>query len=133
MTIHIPLSAQILIVDDMQGRHQWFERTFSKFDRTHVFTFYNALDAMNANDFDVVFLDHDLNDNGEGDVEVDMYGSRELTGADIALWMVEQSRIPKQVIVHSMNTIGASNIVNIIEGHCPIQWIPFTQLRSILK
>ena len=123
-------TARLLIIDDQQTpRHDWFTAKFPNNPRTHALKFWEGIDALEANEFDVLFLDHDLNDDGKGDVESGMYGSRELTGADIASWLTRNlEKLPPHVIVHSVNPAGARNIQRVLESHCKVSVIPFTEL-----
>lgn len=80
---------------------------------------------------DVISFDHDLGENHEllqgqqwsaypelvekGEVNLNEFGE---TGYDIAKWLVDYCRENnlklKEVFVHSMNPVGAQNIINII-------------------
>jgi hypothetical protein len=51
-------------------------------------------------------LDHDL---GEG----------QKTGYDIAKWMVETKIYPPYIFVHSLNSVGAANIRQLLEHYAP--------------
>lgn len=63
--------------------------------------------------FNVLFLDHDLG--GEQNVP-----SGPGTGYEVAQWLVDHpDKIPGQVIVHSMNPVGNSNIVQLISRVFP--------------
>ena len=78
-----------------------------------VWTFDEAWQALRTTVFDVVHLDHDLNDFHVQSVEPGMYGGRKLTGLDVVLCLVElpEHRRPKHVIVHSWNIEGGARMV----------------------
>ena len=123
-------TARLLIVDDQQDpRHDWFARKFPDNPRTHVLKFHDAIDTLTEHTFDVLFLDHDLNDDGSGDIEVGAYRNHEFTGADIASWLTRNlERLPPLVIVHSVNPSGAQSCCKVLEGNCEVMAIPFSSL-----
>ena len=76
--------------------------------------------------FDTIFLDHDL----DGRVYVD--SKEKNTGYSFACWMEENYRKSinkQQIIIHSMNTVGADNIRNILQN---AEIIPFNILVQVL-
>lgn len=105
---------RILVLDDDMERHQAFARNFDGHDVVHVDCYDGALAALLKQPrFDVVYLDHDLNDfglksYGPGD---SMYGGlRELDGHDVAVFMARElpePKYPERVVVHSWNPEGA--------------------------
>lgn len=110
---------RILVLDDDKERHQAFARNFDGHDVVHVETYDSALAALLKQPrFDVVYLDHDLNDfeaqsYAPGD---SMYeGPRELDGQDVAVFMARElpeSKHPELVVVHSWNPSGADAMVS---------------------
>ena len=76
--------------------------------------------------YDTIFLDHDLDNR----VYVD---SNELnTGYRFACWMEENYRNSineQQIIIHSMNTVGAENIKGVLKK---AETIPFNVLYYVL-
>jgi len=61
---------------------------------------------------DVISFDHDLG--------TESYEVLASTGMDAAKWLVEKELIPKKVMVHSANNVGAENIRRLLEN-----WIKF--------
>lgn len=87
---------RILFVDDEEMRHAAFRRAFSEDDRKHVYTVDDAIHALADEVFDLVYLDHDLND-------------YHLDGMDIVKSMcaLPEDLRPKEVVVHSCNVSRA--------------------------
>jgi hypothetical protein len=56
-------------------------------------------------DIDILFLDHDLGN------EVYVDSEREDCGMEVVRWMIEKQPIVRTIIVHSMNTPAAQNMV----------------------
>lgn len=105
------------ILEDSKERMETFEKLFKKKygDNFIIYSSDNVEKAklLFANHFpyDTIFLDHDL----EGKVYVSSKDSN--TGYSFASWMKKNypDRIKKQqIIVHSMNGVGAKNIKNIL-------------------
>jgi hypothetical protein len=111
---------KILILDDDLDRHHSFARLFTpKHSTLHVQSVAKCVEALRETRFDVVFLDHDLADFCDENTEVGMYGSRDLTGVDVALFMAKdlpEDRRPGEIIVHSWNPAGAKRMVETLQG-----------------
>lgn len=79
-----------------------------------VATSYNdAISKLTEYDFELVSLDHDLASFNED--------GREMTGYDVALWIVEQKyqglKIPDKIWAHSANPVGAQRIEGVIKRY----------------
>lgn len=109
---------KILFLDDDQARHDYAHEWLSKIlgisglliDVHHVHSSAKAIKVLEGEDFDVVSLDHDLEEihytNNKGDWE-------ERTGQDVARWLAADS-FRGLVIVHSWNPEGAQAMVHIL-------------------
>ncbi len=123
---------RILFLDDMGDRHRTFESKFGKkFTITHAYSYEEFIDIMeNEEDFDVLFLDHDLSNKAIMCNPNDDIGEK--TGTDIARWLVgyfsgdyADDHKPS-VIVHSLNPAGRENMVNILnDAGFEVKGIPF--------
>lgn len=120
---------KILILDDDDVRHEWFARELGNNELVHIHTFDEFVETLNKDSFDVIFLDHDLNDHGYKSVEIfGMPYSRptELTGLDAAEHMTNlpSSKRPDKVIVHSWNPGGARLMMDTLKkaGFNAIRW-----------
>lgn len=90
---------KILVVEDAEERIKWFQKRFTTDNVIVVDNVDNAIDVLkNAQDFDCIFLDHDLGDQ-PGTIVAKFLRDLEFEG---------------QVIVHSMNSSGAMNIKAIL-------------------
>lgn len=112
---------RVLVLDDDNTRHRTFQRNLIGHERVlHVHTADEACAAVNAEQFDAVFLDHDLNHFEYVSMDYNsLYGgSKELTGVDVArcIARLAPEKQPKLIIVHSFNGPGALNIVAALKG-----------------
>lgn len=102
---------RILVLDDEQVRHDEFARRWATYERVHVKTVGEAIEALEGGKFDVATLDHDLED------FVCLPYPVELTGLDVARYIARMppEKRPNQVVVHSWNPVGAANMVNALQ------------------
>lgn len=109
------MSKRILVLDDDETRHDIFSDALTGNIVTHVWTVDDACHELEAQDkFDLVYLDHDLNDHGVRSTMASTYGEVELTGYDVALFIarrLDEAKRPNKVIVHSWNPPGARMMV----------------------
>lgn len=114
----------MLFLDDMSSRQKLFKEMVEsrKMDSDYVWSYDQAIEALEKNEYDVVFLDHDLAfEHYHG------YMSNSPTGYDVAKWMFENERIPAVVVIHSWNTFGSLNIESVFKGRCIIWKVPFSE------
>lgn len=75
-------------------------------------SFHEAIIKLELLDIDHVSFDHDI---------ASFYGDRELTGYDIAMWLVGQATdgidIPTSYDVHSANPVGRERIQGVIDRY----------------
>lgn len=93
---------KVLFLDDDLNRHRMFKENFGdeSNDITYVETSKEAIDQLTYNDFDSIFLDHDLG----GEIYQE---SKEGTGWEVAKWIGENLTYKPIIIIHSMNSAGA--------------------------
>jgi CheY-like chemotaxis protein len=114
---------RVLVLDDDKLRHKVFQQNLIGNEFVvHAYTVDQAVEWLKKEKFDVVYLDHDLNDHPNQATSLDYAtggygGPRELTGLDVAYFM---SRMPKEkhpeyVIVHSYNAGGAANMMAVLK------------------
>ena len=129
---------RILVLDDDPMRHRFFARTLIGNVVEHVNTFDHCIKALqeNQNPFDVVFLDHDLNDHGLLSIgPSEMYGGvREMTGADVARFItnkLSKEKYPELIIIHSVNDYGSANMHTILKPtNIKVERIPFSSMND---
>ena len=112
---------RILILDDDWERLARFEKMYIGHRVTCVETVGEAISELEANKFDVLFLDHDLGHR----VHVESDGLEE-TGYLVALWLADNPQHkPETIIVHSLNEIGSKNILSVLPEAVrkPFAWI----------
>ena len=98
---------KILILDDDQTRHKFFNRKLIGHSVTNVETAADAIKHLSEDTFDAIFLDHDLG----GEIFVNSFGPILNTGYAVAKWLSENpEKQPKQIFIHSLNPVGADNM-----------------------
>lgn len=116
---------KILVLDDDPFRHKKFKSWFIGHDVIHAYNFSQFKAALLRNNFDYIFLDHDLNDHQA--ISVDTGEGRELTGLDATKLLVSMNmqRQVKQVIVHSFNPDGAKAMMKLLNdnGFNALRWV----------
>ncbi len=110
---------RILILDDDATRLYTFSRNLQRHDVTRADTIDDFVRAMRSGPhFDIIYLDHDLNDFGERSVWPGMYGPQKLTGVDACNFMLNQvprTKWPKQFVIHSWNQSGAIEMARVLK------------------
>ena len=61
----------------------------------------------------ILFLDHDLG--VEDQMCIPHVTNRFPTGSDVARYMIENDIKAKKIIIHSYNSVGAANMINIFK------------------
>lgn len=123
-----------LFLDDMESRHDSFRRTHGDdFNVTYVFTYEEFVEAYLTDDFDVLFLDHDLSEKA---ILCDPDNIDEMTGTDVAKWLVSIHDLSKKtlpgIVVHSLNPAGRARMVDIlVSGGIDAVPMPFHLLSSL--
>jgi hypothetical protein len=113
------LKLNIFILEDSKERIDYFKKQFDNHNLTICMEIndevYNTLDEKR---FDILFLDHDL--------ENYIFGHKD-DGTTIAKYLTTRKLQSHAIIyVHSMNPIGANNMVKILnDAGYEAQWIPF--------
>lgn len=122
--------AKILILEDDENRVEIFrEMLGQRHDLTVVDTAQDAIDEIDSDIFDVIFLDHDLGG------QTYVAASDMNTGSEVVRNMTRRAVVlSASVVIHSMNTPAAasmqSQLVN--AGYHPVHRIPFSKLVSFL-
>ncbi len=111
---------RILVLDDDKNRHKTFARNLIGNEHVvHAYTHDEAITALNEQEkFDVVFLDHDLNDceHKSLDYSSGYGGPVELTGLHVARHVANlpEEKLPRFAIVHSFNPSGAAHMMTVL-------------------
>jgi CheY-like chemotaxis protein len=100
---------RILILDDDKDRHDGFAELYANDERVHVYTAEHAAQALDSQDFDAVYLDHDLNGTAYAPSSTESGYA-----AAVHITHMAPERRPKKVFVHSWNPPGAYNMVRVL-------------------
>lgn len=118
---------QILILEDDPNRHELFKRKLIGHGLTIAETAAQAIVMLQAYQFDLIFLDHDLG--GETFVSE----NNKNTGSEVVRWMLENCITKAPIVIHSMNDPAASSMMNKLNaGFFSCYRIPFSALISRL-
>jgi CheY-like chemotaxis protein len=111
---------RILVVDDMEDRHDFFRQAYNGMDDIIVqaYDYDNAILELSSTPtaFDLMFLDHDLTEEA---TLCDPHNTFEKTGSDIAKYIAREidpeSCVGMEIYCHSMNKRGRENMVDILK------------------
>jgi CheY-like chemotaxis protein len=128
---------RILVLDDDPRRQAKFQRHYEARAGhvvVQVWTHDAAVEALLKARFDLIHLDHDLNDYVVRSTVQETGGVRELTGLDVARFIMtltgDETGRP-EVIVHSWNPLGARTMVALLREHgFPVVYRPFAELGA---
>lgn len=113
---------RILFLDDSPGRHRTMQQNAVGAVVDHVYTANEALEHLARNEYDLIMLDHDLDEHDDTPMIVP-------DGTYVAEYMahhlVQHSDTP--VVIHSLNHPAAENMMNILldGGYSDVHAIPF--------
>ena len=118
---------KVLFLDDNPDRHNWIDVTYSGCEVIHCYTLDQFVDALETHDsFDVISLDHDLNDFDSKSVSFD---GQEATGLDACGFLVNErfrAKMPERILIHSVNPCGAQNMRAFLQSRgVTVYWSPF--------
>jgi CheY-like chemotaxis protein len=114
---------RVLILDDIELRHDAFRTILPDVDRTHVYTASQAITALlEYPPFDLICLDHDLDQSPDRIVNPG-------NGTQVARFIARdlpRSHYPKNALIHSANPAGADRMAALIrEVGIPVTLKPF--------
>jgi len=112
---------RIFILEDDPNRMKLFNRTLHTHTIYHADNVKDAIKILESTDgISVLLVDHDL------DHKVFVNSNESNTGYQLAKWIKTSGKNYMQIIIHSMNVVGANNIKNEL-SNCTedLQVIPF--------
>jgi CheY-like chemotaxis protein len=114
---------RILFLDDDELRHRLIAEQLIGHDATATRTVAETAKALEGAPFDLACLDHDL-----GGLQM-VDSEEEETGHTVAklIAAMPPERRPRQIIVHSFNSVGAGRMVQVLKaaGYENVEWHPF--------
>lgn len=109
---------RILFLDDDRNRHSLFTNKLDNIGAKdislhHAFDYNSFVELVSKNNYDMVFLDHDLSYEA---VMCDPNNIEEKTGTDVAKWICENKKPNElnEIVIHSLNPVGSKNMVSIL-------------------
>jgi CheY-like chemotaxis protein len=124
---------RILILDDEKVRHDDFDAMYSGHEVTHAYRYNEFVRLLvGSSPWDLIHLDHDLGETEGCDTFLDGWGHvRYFNGyhASARICELHDHQLPDEVIVHSVNPLGAQNILyNFLARRVKASWKPYTTL-----
>lgn len=129
---------RILFLDDDENRHSAFRVNAAGCIVDHVYTAQSAIDMLSNEDidYDVIFLDHDLNDETNNQLNED-----EEDGRTVARHLATLDKYKDaQVIIHSLNAAGAEIMKDTLMQHgfsevycVPFAWAKFRRHDEVFE
>lgn len=112
---------KVFILEDNKNRMKQFNKALHKHTILHADTVEKAIKILEENDeIIILFLDHDLDD------RIMVPSSNANTGYALAKYINKSGKVYPQIIIHSMNIIGAKNMEReLINCTDDLQVIPF--------
>jgi CheY-like chemotaxis protein len=126
ITISKELAKSILIVEDNDQRIAWFKEKFIGVPTVYYVKFaHEAIELVKSKKFDIMFFDHDLGDR----VYVDSDDPN--TGYKVMLSVPDSMNKDTPIIIHSLNVVGANNMLHIRPDST--WYVPFFNLQLELE
>ena len=123
---------RVFLLDDDTRRHEWFAKRFKGDQLDIAEDVKGALNLLDANVYDAIFLDHDLlPEHYHSELADD-----ERTGYAVALWLAARpNRQPASTImVHTRNADGAMRMVEELRrAGRQAEYVPFPLLAHKIK
>lgn len=123
----------VFLLDDDRRRHRWFEKRFDGDDLDIAETVDEAKEFLASDNYDAIFLDHDLLPHHYESNDHDDFAS---TGYAIAEWLTERSDLQKAatIIVHTRNADAAIPMVQKLrETGRNVEYVAFPMLDLKIK
>lgn len=119
---------KILVLEDDPNRIRWFQQYLIGDIVIIAVTAKAAIDALKTHKFDLIFLDHDLEEKHYS--EDFLLG----TGTEVANFLADNPEIsPKAtIIIHSLKSLGVARMKDILHQRNPIVY-SFINLKSNAK
>src|SRR5215213_3079441 len=123
----------VFLLDDDRRRHRWFEKRFAGDDLDIAETVEDAKKFLAEENYDAIFLDHDLLPHHYESNDHDDYGS---TGFAIAEFLNERADLQRAatIIVHTRNADAAIPMVQKLrETGRNVEYVAFPMLDLKIK
>lgn len=98
---------RILVLDDDLTRLMAFNQRLIGSVVDCVTTSKEAIDKLKENEYQIVYLDHDLGG-------MTHCTSGENTGYEVAKFISTMETRPRNIVIHSFNTVGAKNMMSLL-------------------
>jgi hypothetical protein len=123
----------VFLLDDDRRRHRWFEKRFAGDDLDIAETVEEAKEFLSENNYDAIFLDHDLLPHHYESNDHDDFAT---TGYAIAEWLDENRDFQRAstIVVHTRNADAAIKMVEKLrESGRTVEYCAFPMLDLKIK
>ena len=123
----------VFLLDDDHRRHRWFEKRFAGDDLDIAETVEEAKEFLSENNYDAIFLDHDLLPHHYESNDHDDFAT---TGYAIAEWLDENRDFQRAstIVVHTRNADAAIKMVEKLrESGRNVEYCAFPMLDLKIK
>lgn len=112
----------ILVLEDDPMRRESFKQLLLNHDVYVTDSAEECIDLLQAHDFDIAFLDHDLG--GPYDKPELLYDP-ENCGTTVANWIVNNNPVIKKIIIHSLNYPASLGMLYKLRRKYECIYVPF--------
>jgi len=128
---------RVLIVEDSLPRLSWFREFLEGCRVDYCWTVSEAIELLKENEYDNIFLDHDLCDEHYNCLFNNEPLSEEMleqTGTGVARWLEKNPANNKNahIIIHSLNEAGQQRIKSHLK-YRRVDVLPFNKLKVQLR
>lgn len=123
---------RVFVLDDDLSRHDWFAKRFKGETLDVAVDPARAIELLSQNQYDAVFLDHDLLPEHYYADEFD----DERTGYAVAAWLASnpERQTASTVVVHTRNADGAMRMVELLRrSGLHVDYVPFPLLSQKIR
>ena len=123
---------RVFVLDDDTLRHEWFAKRFAGDQLDVAIEPQGAFALLSQNDYDAIFLDHDLLPEHYYSLEYD----DERTGYAVASWLAARPEVQAAatVVVHTRNADGAMRMIEEMRRTGRrAEYVPFPLLAQKIK
>src|SRR5205085_10216702 len=125
---------RVLLLDDDESRHVWFERRFAGDELDIAVEPNAAIELLDARAYDAIFLDHDLLPEHYNSAVAPADDER--TGYAVAAWLAARAdaQMGATIIVHTRNADGALKMVQAMRAAGrPAEYVPWPRLPEQIR
>jgi hypothetical protein len=128
------MQIKVLFLDDNTERHKHFIQNNSGLIIDQVYDADMCIKCLDYGEYDIVFLDHDLNDLTNNELNDDEKDGRYVVSKMITPTMIDKYK-NKLIVIHSLNSAGAESMKSMLiqYGYNHVVRVPFVWMSDVRK